>query len=354
MSIHIRQFSCESAELEAFQKLPQRLYSPERLTQNRREERDILLGIHPLSHYFHVYKFLAYVDGVAVARAVLTQYNGTKEGYFGFFEAENHPKAVAALFGFMKRFARTLGLQRLSGPVNASFWIGYRLKIDHFDRPYSGEPYNLPYYKDLLETAGFRTIQTYCSNRFGVIPQTYENAAYEQRLNEKRRSGYEIHNLKKTRMESSIREIYRLLIRRYRDFPAFHWISEEEFARLYGPLKYIADGKMVKLAYYQGQLVGFFISIPNYHNLISGGLVKALPKLLSIKRSPKAYVMLYLGVDEAHRGLGKALSHSIMMELRRSGATSIGALILEGKANASYYADLIEYQYHYILMETEI
>lgn len=63
---------------------------------------------------------------------------------------------------------------------------------------------------------------------------------------------------------------------------------------------------------------GFFISIPNYGSLFSGRMtVWKLVKILRRRFFTKDYVMLYMGVDEEHHGLGKALAEAVMREYVR-------------------------------------
>ena len=64
--------------------------------------------------------------------------------------------------------------------------------------------------------------------------------------------------------------------------------------------------------------------------------------------------MLYMGVDQAHRGLGKALVYAIMKELMKSKVSSIGALMRDGKKTQEYAADDITDVYEYVLLERKI
>ena len=69
---------------------------------------------------------------------------------------------------------------------------------------------------------------------------------------------------------------------------------------------------------------------------------------------PKGYVMLYMGVEKGHTGLGKALVYSIMLELMESNLPSIAALVRDGKINAKYAEEMISSQYEYVLLERDV
>lgn len=350
-----------------FLDLPQTLYTAEQLTQDLKMERQILDGNHILSKYFKVEAFVAVdilqeaVDTLqkaagtaqkAVARVALTIYPDDQTAYIGFFESINVREAALSVFEAADQWCKENGYNRIIGPIDASIWIKYRLKVDHFDAPYIGEPYNKPYYLDLFKAAGYTLYETYQSNYFKKVDKTYEEEKFVKRLEEMRSKGYEIRSIRKSEFNGALKSIYRLITVLYADFLGYKSIDEQDFIGLFSKLKYVLDYKMVKLAYYNKEVVGFFISVPNYGTASCGSLsLKKLIQLMKIKFKPKSYVMLYMGVDKEHRGLGKALTEAIKEELQELQTPSVGALMRNGKINAGYFSDLIEFKYQYILLE---
>ena len=61
--------------------------------------------------------------------------------------------------------------------------------------------------------------------------------------------------------------------------------------------------------------------------------------------------MLYMGVAKKHRGLGLAMTQTVMHSVNRKAASAIGALIREGKVTGSYGAELVTSTYEYALLE---
>ena len=108
---------------------------------------------------------------------------------------------------------------------------------------------------------------------------------------------------------------------------------------------------MTKIAYYNDKAVGFYISIPDYSNRVYHATLLDLPKIMNIKKSPKQYVMLYMGVRPQHKGLGKALVYSIMQELAKNNLPSIGALARDGKTTQKYVSEEVTGVYEYVLLE---
>lgn len=347
--------SDDTQQIEDFLALPKRLYDKKELMQNESEERAILTGTHVLSHSFTITPLLIYDGKKAVSRAIVTVYPDDDTAYLGFFESENDHAAAKLLFDTALQIAKEKNRNRIVGPVDASFWIKYRLKTNHFGSPYTGEPYNKDYYVNLWNENGFDIWEHYSSNHYMIVESDKNCEKYTDRLTKKLNTGYKIISPTGDTFDATLREVYTLLIELYSHFPAYKKISEEEFCSLFGYLKSILNYRMVKMAYYEDKAVGFFISIPNYGNAVYGKLhLWNLPKILSLRKHPKSYVMLYMGVDSKHRGLGKALAESIRNELKVLHVPSIGALIRDGNCNKNYVEQLIDFEYEYVLLEKKL
>ena len=132
-----------------FLALPGKLYQKNELTQDYDTEYKLLHEKHTLSKYFNITPFVVIDKNsqMPVARCMLTYYPEDDVAYFGFFECIGQQEIAEQLLDTVSKKAKKDGKTKLSGPVDASFWIKYRLKINLFDRiPYTGEPYNKNYY----------------------------------------------------------------------------------------------------------------------------------------------------------------------------------------------------------------
>lgn len=356
MNYRIIIFSAKDKDsVSKFLELPGRLYTKKEIMQQPEEERKILEGTHVLSRYFTVFPLLVLKESIPVSRAVLTVYPGDPDAYLGFFESENDQDAVSLLIKEAEKIAKSNNCTKITGPIDASFWIRYRFKTNCFDRSYTGEPYNKDYYAALWQKAGFEIAERYCSNHYRKVNASDRNSLFSSRLARKLKEGYRIVSPSKDTFDQTLIEVYELLIELYQSFPAYKRISREEFVSLYSYLKLLIRYSMVKMAYYQGKAVGFFISIPDYGNAVYGRLtLMDYLRILRIHAKPKSYVMLYMGIDAAHRGLGKALAESIKEELQVSGVPSVGALIRHGNINKDYFHELIDYEYEYVLLRKSL
>ena len=356
MNYRVISFSSEEQYIRKFLELPGRLYSRKEIMQQPEEERRILTGTHVLSHYFTVFPLLVLDEEKnPVSRAVLTVYPGDRTAYLGFFESENNEKAASMLLQKAEKIAVNQNCDKICGPIDASFWIRYRFKTNCFDRSYTGEPYNRDYYTALWQKSGYEVTERYYSNHYRSVERSHQNALFSARLARKQEEGYRIESPSKDTFDRTLVEVYELLIELYQSFPAYKRISREEFVSLYSYLKMLIRYPMVKMAYYQGKAVGFFISIPDYGNAVYGKLTLLdYLRILRIHARPASYVMLYMGIDASHHGLGKAMAEAIKEELKISGVPSVGALIRQGNINKDYFQELIDYEYEYVLLHKNL
>jgi len=353
--VELVKFNDEKEHIKAFCDLPSKIYNSKDNMEDPDSMKSILLGGHPLSKYFKLDKFLVYDDGKAVGRFAITTYENDSTAYLGFYECLDNPEYAKFLFDSAYDLAKKGGYAKITGPVDASFWIKYRLKINRFDvLPYTGEPYNRDYYFDQFKDNGFVVKEHYISNEFRSVDETYVNEKFEQRYQEFIGLGYSIESPKVEDFDKTIDIVYKMVTELYSDFPIFKDVKIEDFREVFKSYKTIMNMSMTKIAYYKGEPVGFYVSIPDYGNIVYHLNPINIAKILKLRKHPKKYVMLYMGVDQNHRGLGKAIVYAIMKELMASGLPSIGALARDGKVTQDYAHDDVTDVYEYVLMEREV
>lgn len=350
------QFQQEGRYIKDFVRLYHTLYDKNRRMQNDTELMALLKEQHLFSKYFRLHKFCIYRDNGIVGRFVLTEYPEDDTLYLGFFECIDDSEVASFLFSQAEKYARESGYRKIMGPVDASFWLGYRLKINRFDgQPYTGEPYNQSYYLKLFTENGYSIAEHYSSSIYPSVADAFENHTYSDRYQQMVQQGYTFLQPTLKQWDQTISEIYKLITALYRGFPIYKDLSEADFKTYFESYKKIINFDMVRMAYFQGQAVGFYISIPNYNNLVYHTKnVFNIFRILRLRKSPKEYVMLYMGVDKEHKGLGKALVQSIMDTLKAIGLPSIGALQRDGNITQTYVGELIEGRYEYVLLSREV
>lgn len=337
-----------------FLDLPKRLYRKRFLTQDGDVESKLIAGTHALSHTFEFSPFVIYENAVAVARFAFTVYPDNTT-YIGFFECINNQAVAHFLFTHADRIARGKGAAAIIGPVDASFWIKYRLKTNRFtSRPYTSEPYNKQYYEKLFASNGYVVVDKYVSNIFNSFMSRERNAQYTDRLERFKKNDYKIVGINKRNFDTSIRDIYDMVMELYADFPVFKRIDFEDFYTIFKPMKYISTPSFAKVAYHKGQAAGFVLTLPNYGALLYRRSWWATLKIMALRLRAPRYVMLYIGVRPAHRGLGKALIKTTVTGLYLRLSPLIGALIHEGKPTQNYAREAVKGAYEYVLMRKEL
>ena len=348
-------FNYENNYIKDFIKLTKKIYKSKFNCEDPKVIKSLLLGKHPLSNDFKLNKFLVYKNDKVVGRFVITEYPDEKKTcYLGFFECINDKKVAKFIFEEAEKFAKEKKYNKIVGPVDASFWIKYRLKINKFDIPYTGEPYNTNYYYKMFLDNKYKVIEHYVSNVFERVDESYNDSKFTEHYKEFMKLGYEIVKPKRKDFNKCLEEIYYLIMELYSTFPIFKKIEKEEFIKQFSSYKTIINMNMVRMAYYKDKAVGFCISIPNYHNRVYHVSILTPLHLLHIlfeRRFPKEYIMLYLGADRNHKGLGKAIAFSIAEELKKNNLPSINALIRDGNVNIKYGENKITDQYEYVLLE---
>lgn len=345
----------EKSNIKKFVDFPKRLYSSKDNMESASQMKSLLEGTHPLSKYFDLDAYLILRDDVTAGRFAITTYPDDTTAYLGFFECINDKEVSSFLFSEAEKIAKEKKCSVIIGPVDASFWLKYRLKINNFDLPpYTGEPYNKDYYLELFQNSGYVISEHYTSSAFRSVGEDYINEKFENRYKEFLAQGYKIESPKAVEYEKAVEEVYTLITELYSDFPIYKNVSKEDFCEMFKSYKTIMNMSMTKMAYYNGKAVGFYISLPDYGNRVYHAGLLDIPGILKTRKHPDRYVMLYMGVDQKHRGLGKALVYAIMKELMQSGLPSIGALARDGKVTQNYAEEEKTSIYEYVLLKHEL
>lgn len=334
-------------EIERFIRFPETIYKNEENPCSPATEKALLNGQHILSKDLSIKAYLLEDKDFVAARLALILPKDKSIAYFGFFETKTNN--LKPLFSVVENEAKAQGLDEVIGPVNGSFWLSYRMKMDQFTAsPYFGEPLNQKGYPGILRQLGYGIKSEYISNEYKAFAK--QPKRMQKRLTDFKLQGYEIRSPKRNETSDLLKTLHQLLRKLYSDFPAYQEISLEQFLDLFQDLPIVLDLSLCKIAIWNKEIVGFCITVPDYQGQLNS-YSSSIQKLISIlrKRRLKRAVLLYLGVLPEHLGLGQAMLSSLSPTLDRRKMSLIGALIQKDKVTASYASGEIIQTRHYAL-----
>ena len=344
------EFSNEQEYIDPFLSFPvfiykdDKNYSPARVN----ETRSWLAGTHKCAGFLKQKNLLVLNNGSPAARGIVFINTIGNFGSIGFFECVEDEQAVKLLVNGAKAFCMEHGIKKIYAPMSGSIWSDYRLMTKGFeDKLFLGEPYNKPYYSDLLTKCGFKIAKTWETQFVKKIKIRGEEAKrylYEEKTQQSK--GIKIRSMKN--FDKDIRIVYKLAMNSFAQFFLFHELSEEDFVNIYADMKLICDKRTVKIAYNpENQPVGFGIALPDYRS-----------KLGFILRYAKRYSFIYLGTlqengKSVYPQCGKAIIVSILRSLfiRRKGY--ICAMMSED-AKTRNFSKEYDNIHEYALLELEV
>ena len=296
-------------ELDDFLDLPARIYQndPNWPPPIRASVHKQLSAGSPFNEFGEFQCFIARRNGQAVGRIVAAVNHRLNEkeqrivGLFGFFELENDEQIAAELFRAASDWLAGFDCEVLRGPIDLSTHINCLCQIDGFESaPYFLMPYNPPYYPKLLESQGCEKVKDAYAYKFSTQSTLIESFRRGHQRALKSGITFRPIRIKGAGFEEDCRNLYRVFTESFTDNWSSTPRSEAEFMESARDIKQIADPKLFPLAEYQGQVVGFFMTLPDFNwvlRKINGKLnLIGLLKVLWYRRKISRARVLALGI----------------------------------------------------------
>lgn len=344
------EFTGEQEYIDLFLSVPTAVYNRDQnyIPERKKEVLSWLLGTHTCIKFLKHKNLVVLHNNIPVARGIVFINNIGKFGSIGFFEFMNNVQAVKLLVDEAKTFCRENNVKTIYAPMNGSIWSNYRLMTNGFeDKPFLGEPYNKPYYNNVLTKCGFKIIKRW-ETQFVKKVSVKGNTAVRYLDLEKSQHTKGIKIRSMWNFNEDIRIIHKLAMNSFSDFFLFHELNEQDFVDIYGDMKPICDKRTIKIAYDQdNKPIGFGIALPDYRS-----------KLGFLLRYAKRYIFLYIGTlqedgESVYPQCGKAIIVPILKSLyfRRKGY--ICAMMSED-AKTRGFSKEYENVREYALLELEV
>lgn len=267
-----------SAEHEMFLDVPSRVYAndPNWVPPLRSEVAKQFAPTNPFFEYGRLQQFIAISkeenSSQAVGRIVasvnqrLIEREGKQVGLFGFFECIPDFAIAQALLTAACQWLREQGMTFARGPIDLSTHNNCLFLADGFDSPpMVMMPYNPDYYPEFLERDGWdKAKDAYAYN----LPLNKSlSAEFEKGYNIACKSGVTFRPIqtKGKEFEQDCISLYHLFTRAF----ANNWSStprtQEEFLEEARSLQSLVDPDIFPIAEYNGEMIGFFMALPNYN-----------------------------------------------------------------------------------------
>jgi GNAT superfamily N-acetyltransferase len=237
------------------------------------------------------------------------QYNHVCTAFFYLFECQRDFAIAQALFEAAFNWAKHRGLDRIIGPKGFTPLDGFGLLAKGFQhRPALGQPYNPPYYVQMIEKLGFTCKREMVSGYLGEESH-FPSQIFDLAERIKQRRGLRVSNFKSRRdlrdFVPKIRALYnQTLAGQYGNIP----LSEADAEAMANQMIWFANPRLIKVVEKDEQPVGFMFAYPDISAALQRTRGRLFPLgwidlLLELRRT-KWININGAGMLRGYRGLG--------------------------------------------------
>lgn len=319
MTLSIREIKLSNKkDLKIFIDLPWSIYKndPHWVPPLKMAVRDLLNEEkHPFYATATVKAWIAELDNVPVGRIMAinnkayNDYQKTKLGFFGFYEAIDNKDVASLLLNTAEASLKKDGMTSMQGPMNPGTNYECGMLVDKFDdAPQIMMTYNPHYYPVQLENYGLKKamdLLAYNVDAHFTMPKIIMDIA--ERTEKKSKVTYRTLNLKKWNEELD------LMFEIYNSAWEANWgfvpMTKDEFYHTAKDLKSIVNPELVHFALVDGVVAGFILTLPDLNQVFkeipSGNLSPlAIYKILTAKKRMNRVRVITMGIKKEFRKIG--------------------------------------------------
>ena len=240
------------------------------------------------------------------------KFHKDKVGFFGFFECINDKNAAKLLFEKAAGFVIENGMDTLRGPVSPSTNDECGLLVEGFDSPpVMLMPYNPEYYKDLLESYGFKKAKDMYA--LWISKDVIKNEQMMSKLDRisdmiLKKENLKIRKVNLKDFQNEVQKVREVYNNAWEENWGFVPMTEDEFKFIAANLKLAVDPMYVEFAEINGETVGFSLALPDINQAIKGLNGKLFPfglfKFLANKKKIDQLRVIIMGVKKEYHKKG--------------------------------------------------
>jgi len=315
-------------DLDRFIKLPYRLHRdhPNWVAPLLFERRAFLdRRKNPFFEHGEAEYLLAERDGELVGRISAhvdlhyNEFQGNRDGLFGFFECENDPQAARALFDAAAEWLVERRRDRMLGPMDFTTNDECGLLIEGYDlRPMILQPWHPPYYRELIEQAGFSKSMDLLMYWL-ELGELKEGDSFHELIHAAARKseqeGVTIRNMRKRDFEAELGRFMEVYNAAWSRNWGFVPVTEAQVRFYAKTLKPVLDERWAMVAERDGELLGAALTLPDVNQALAKLNGRLLPfgwlKFLRARRKIDLVRVFALGVKPEYQHLGVAAAFYI-------------------------------------------
>jgi hypothetical protein len=270
--------------------------------------------------------FIAERDGEPVGRITAQvdqrwdEYQGGRDGMFGFFETADDPAVAAALLDRAGEWVAERGRERILGPMDFTTNDEVGLLVEGYElRPMILQPWHPPYYRELVEGRGFTKAMDLWMwwLALGELKEGNEfhpmiHAAAEKVETE---HGITIRHMRKRELRNEVRRFMEVYNEAWGDNWGFVPVTEAEVAFQAKALKQVLEERWTFIAERDGEVLGAALTLPDINQALAKLNGRLLPlgwlRFLLAKRKIDNVRVFALGVKPHYQHTGIAAAFYI-------------------------------------------
>ena len=269
-----------------------------------------------------------------------------KTARFYQFESINDPNVSKKLLEYVEKWALEQGMEKIIGPMGMYYHDPMGLMIDGFDKkPSFGANYNYKYLADFLHSAGYSSkedLVVYNIKLPDVFPEFYLH------INERalRSNKLQIAKIKnKKDIKKYILPVLNLMNETYENILGYSMLDKEEMIGLADQFVPLLNPKLLVIATYENEVVGFIIALPSLNEGIIAAKGHLFPfgfiKILKAAKKTKQLDLLIGAIKPGFQGKGidAVMGIHIMEIAKKMGFTSLDTH-LELESNTKVRAEM--------------
>ena len=285
---------------------------------------------HPFYEHASRQMFVCYRNRKPVGRIVAikdelhNQHNDDRVGFFGFFEAIDDQPVVESLLDSAADWLRDHGCDTMRGPVNPSMKSDFGVVVEGNELPpmvmmgYSPKRYQRHFLDAGLDLAKRFFAYHYYSSDFAAAQDRWEHLDAASKKILRRYPQIEMRSASKETFDQTMRDVNELANVVRANGWGFVPLTEAELAFMISNLRRVIRYDMIHLAYWEGQLVGYIVSIPDVNWALKRAKgpfewIRMLRMPGLMRKTPHSRVIA-LGVDNNFRnkGIASLLIHQLV------------------------------------------